>query len=73
MISVKQIVDGGKVNCTFLGSWNNELTLTVDGGEIVVEIDAKQLEHLAKNIEGRLKRHRDDALAKLKEQAEVEA
>ena len=70
MMTTKTVVNGGNVTGIYMSSWNKELTITVDGGEILVDLDEKQLLRLRNDCNARLKRLAEEAKKSLQELAE---
>lgn len=70
MMTTKTVVNGGKVTGIYMSSWNKELTISVDGGEILVDLDEKQVLRLRNDCNARLKRLAEEAKQSLVELAE---
>ena len=71
MMTTKTVVNGGKVTSLYMSSWRNELTFSVDGGEITVDLDEKQVLRLRNDCDSRLKRLAEEAKKDLQELAEL--
>jgi hypothetical protein len=56
MMTTKTVVNGGKVTGIYMSSWSTELTMSVEGGEILVDLDEKQVLRLRNDCDSRLKR-----------------
>lgn len=70
MMTTKTVVNGGNVNGIYMSSWGKELTISVEGGEILVDLDEKQVLRLRNDCDSRLKRLAEEAKKSLQELAE---
>lgn len=71
MMTTKTVVNGGNVTGLYMSSWNKELTLSVEGGEILVDLDDKQVLRLRDACNSRLKKLAEDAVKELAKLAEA--
>lgn len=70
MMTTKTVVNGGKVTNIYMSPWNKELTITVDGGEILVDLDEKQVLRLRNDCDARLERLVEEAKKSIQELVE---
>ena len=70
MMTTKTVVNGGKVTGIYMSSWSKELTISVEGGEILVDLDEKQVLRLRNDCNTRLKQLAKEAKKNLQELAE---
>ena len=69
MMTTKTVVNGGNVTGLYMSSWGRELTLSVEGGEILVDLDEKQVLRLRNDCDSRLKRLAENAKQELEKLA----
>lgn len=72
MMTTKTVVNGGEVKSMYMSSWNKELSLSVEGGEILVELDEKMVLRLRDSCNSRLKKLAENAREELENTAKLE-